>query len=167
MITAERLEELIKQGGKAWGYNDESVFDLPLKNTKDRIVAIPANSLIVDWYAGKDKGWFTAYYDPNKLCETKEQAEWHLKNDAERTERFEPPMWEDMQKILQQEPYYNFVFVKNNRIYEFVVSDKLGVRNYDCIDVDKYLFFGNSTKENYIKACEIVRDLFNKGGAKC
>lgn len=169
MITAERLEELIKQGGTAWGYNDKSVFDLPLKNTKDRIVAIPANSLIVDWYAGKGKGWFTAYYDPNKLYETKEQAEWVCKMHAERTDRFEPPMWEDIKRFYGFSFYGNVIDELYHREeYRFFV-DKLAA--ITVVDISKKqpfrdVYSAYATKENYIKACEIVRDLFNKGGAK-
>lgn len=165
-MTKEQLEELIKQEEWVWLIDDEQTIGLESSN-KFHIFGLKLSNK----FHVKDNSLRseveTVYATLNNIFETKDRAEWALKTTAERTERFEPPMWEDMQKILQQEPYYNFVFVKNNSVYEFVVSDKLGVRNYDCIDLDKCLFFGNSTKENYIKACEIVRDLFNKGGAKC
>ena len=172
MITTERLEELIKQGATIW--SDASWYKGKIhliNNDTDEYQVIMPNHIDDEYvYLNHHKKGTEHIYDGDwcleDLREDADRAEWEYKMTAERTDRFDPPMWEDMQKILQQEPYYNFVFVKNNRVYEFVVSDKLGVRNYDCIDLDKYLFFGNSTKENYTKACEIVRDLFNKGGAK-
>ncbi len=88
---------------------------------------------------------------------------------AERTERFELPMWEDIANKFE------FLFIgknKKNKIgaYSFEVS-KNGFSPFIIINkLNKYfprmMFCRLSTKENYIKACEIVRDLFNKGGAK-
>jgi hypothetical protein len=81
---------------------------------------------------------------------------------AERTERFEPPMWEEIGKD------YSFYFYIKDISYVFYVNKYIG-----CIEITRDNMHNmllnkdkEVTKENYIKACEIVRDLFNKGGAK-
>lgn len=167
-MTDKQLEKLIKQGGIVGNIDEHIAIKLD-PNIHEIFYPYDGSSECLyekDLTLGKSV-YKCRVFDLEKISKKYfDKITWYNKTHAEHTERFEPPMWEDMQKILQQEPYYNFVFVKNNSIYEFVVSDKLGVRNYNCIDLDKCLFFGNSTKENYIKACEIVRDLFNKGSAK-
>ena len=154
MITAERLEELIKQGGTVYYMSTAGMLKEikvePLKNTLNC-------------------NWVRCNLD--RFYESKESllhSQWHRKIDAERTERFEPPMWEDIGK----DKNYKFKFMDNEDIIEFIVS-KAPTMFYS----NGYVFVCNSgtrevyisepaTKENYIKACEIVRELFNKGGAK-
>lgn len=151
MIT-EKLEELIKQGATIWrkgsiwrnGFIDK-IFPLKLAERNSHI-SMPDMRL----WVGSD------CFDINDLYETKDKAEWALKTVAERTERFEPPMWEDIDNV------YQFKFFCNNKYYYcFTVNKQL-----NFIDIDT-LFSSltklSATKENYEKACEIVRDLFNKG----
>ena len=73
-------------------------------------------------------------------------------------ERFEPPMWEDI-----GEDQYDFKFFINNVCYSFIVSRYLwGHQREIVIEKDSCILFDKpATKENYIKACEIVRDLFS------
>lgn len=89
---------------------------------------------------------------------TKEQYQWHCKTYADRIERFEPPMWEDIED-------YFFIFVNQTKdeyiLWKFEVIK--GKHANSCISIwnDKYeLYVADATKENYEKACEIVRDLF-------
>lgn len=138
MITRERLEELIKQGATIYHINGKSI----KLNLKD-------GNIIPVWVC-----------DLNELFETKDKAEWALKTTAERIERFEPPMWEDIDN------FYKYIFISDNgKMYcSFVVN-----KEYAFIAIDKDLcdyYRVEATKENYIKACEIVRDLFNKGETK-
>lgn len=91
---------------------------------------------------------------------------------AERIERFEPPMWEDLQEDLEVIDYKFAFTINGNCNYLFwVAKDERGssieIRKFNVYKVETTLFYSDSaTKENYIKACEIVRDLFNKGGVK-
>ena len=148
-MTKERLEELIKQNGLVYfgTYNEDNVFIL-------REVKL-SNCFICDNYL--HDGQDCCYYDFVDLFETKEQAEWHCKMDAERTERFEPPMWED----IEDEYSFDFDCFTNQRRYGFRV-----IKHFDQIYIFKYNSFGEytfnefATKENYEKACGIVRDLF-------
>ena len=70
-------------------------------------------------------------------------------------ERFEPPIWEDI------EDSYEFRwFDKDNEVYKFYVNKYIDViviiKMFDCVSI----FNKEASKKNYIKACEIVRDLF-------
>lgn len=116
-------------------------------------------------------------YQFNQIFETETEAEkelerqiWKEKVTAERTERFEPPMWEDI------EDNYEFYFTcqdykskSSNPCGMFVVNKKGTLKNYILVrNVSHYpnifTFDEPATKENYERACEIVRDLF--GGEK-
>ena len=86
---------------------------------------------------------------------TKEEAEWHHKTYAERTERFEPPMWEE----IEDEYKLGFVEQPDKPIY-FYVGKKINVIFIRDVYEDELIEVFDATKENYIKACEMVRDLF-------
>lgn len=155
MITAERLEELIKQGATVY-----HIDGLEIKLLCN-LVEVCGDTL----YAPAGFQWSI-----KNLYETKDQAEWVLKTVAERTERFEPPMWED----IELEKRYVFRFIINNEFIYFKVGkhENAKFNNITIFNItgDKMIFSkwdSDTTKENYIKACERVRDLFNEGGAKC
>ena len=162
MITRERLEELIRQGATIYQIGYDGFWEIPLINNKEKHFDIYHNRLHIYelekyeyWW---DNRWTDCYIELDKLFETKERAEWHCKMTAERTERFEPPMWEDIEVI------YTCKFINNNECMRLIANKK-----YNFIAISNgstVLFEEKYTKENYIKACEIVRDLFNKGGAK-
>ena len=164
MITRERLQELIKQGATCYRcYSNGYIAEIYL-NVENFVIAKDCPLLIE---TEEDRALESHYL--NNLFETKERAEWHCKMTAERTERFEPPMWEDI------ENYYRFVFVNyENGYWEEYSFELLKEQDDKAKDggyisiwiVDNDIYYRNTaTKENYIKACEIVRDFFNKGGA--
>lgn len=159
-MTPERLKELIKQCEKVWSDSWNEVIQLN-----------PSNCFIKqNLYNGKfylsveeDEEHCPSYYLDN-LREDWERAkaeyEWKEKTTAERTERFEPPMWEDIKDE------FVFKFLVNGCLFRFYV-DKDFCDIFGQLDGDDcYLVSKPATKENYEKACEIVRELFNKGGAK-
>lgn len=91
------------------------------------------------------------------------QAEWHHKMDGERIERFEPPIWEEIKDG------YFFAFFQ--RLEDIIWEWQFEVIKGDCSN-EGITFYNNTgdvkfqkpaTKENYAEACEVVRDLFNKG----
>ena len=145
-MTKERLEELIKQGATIYITNGCELYI-----NKDIAVVCDDKLFFKDviWWYIKD------------IFETKEQAVWYGKTYTERTERFDPPMWED----LGDKYIYTFV----NGHIEYTFSAIKNKKHY-CIGVIEYSLFDGShnhlidiekaTKENYIKACEMVRDLF-------
>ena len=102
------------------------------------------------------------------MREDVDRAKWERDMTAERTERFEPPMWDEIEDYS-----YRFVWQKQFILLDIHKddddeSDMSYIHIYNFTD-NGYIFYkigDDATKENYIKACEIVRDLFNKGGVK-
>lgn len=151
-MTKERLEELIKQCATIW--YGRCRWGCPIK--LDTVHFVIVNDRL---YYQKNKKRIGDGWELKELREDVDRAKWHLKNDAVRTERFEPPMWEDI------EDYYRFNFVLDNKLAAFVV----GKGSWITVAVNggaKKLFEvhrDDVIKENYEKACEIVRDLFGGG----
>ena len=161
-MTKERLEELIKQGATVW-VDDFGEYKLDEKHCEIcKINDLRGNFL------GRYCFWYEYDYNGEKchsecelgdIEENVERGKWHWEMDTCRIERFEPPMWEDID-------YYCFSFVQPNN--DFV---KFEVKKHEYIEISESeyeeLFFRSgkeATKENYEKACEIVRDLFKGGG---
>ena len=136
-MRKSRLEELRKQ--KATVY---TVFDGDKK----------ATALVLDENCNDNNVLAIAYLSLSNLWETKELAEWHDKTYAERTELFEPPMWEDIENV------YEFLFISKNGNFDKLSVEKKGYKSKIYIMSCQYI--KPATKENYEKACEIVRDLF-------
>ena len=136
-MRKSRLEELRKQ--KATVY---TVFDGDKK----------ATALVLDENCNDNNVLAIAYLSLSNLWETKELAEWHDKTYAERTELFEPPMWEDIENV------YEFLFISKNGNVDKLSVEKKGYKSKIYIMSCQYI--KPATKENYEKACEIVRDLF-------
>lgn len=149
-MTKEQLEEIRKQKGTVY-----TVFD----GDKE------ATALVLDEKCNDNNILAQAYFCLSNLFETKERAEWYCKTTAERIERFEPPMWKD----LLEKDLYVFTFVKDGEVYDFICNnylDKVDIRleqrlvGYSSKPVTACQF-NDATKENYEKACEIVRGLFS------
>ena len=131
MITAERLEELIKQGATIYHilFNGFDLVDLTKIKELDR-------NNHFQYY----NDCFSQYVRANNkdLYETQEQAEWYCKMTAERTERFEPPMWEDLPIK------WDFYFVKDKHMFHF------GYENYN----------GDKQNEKYIGKKSLIHNFF-------
>ena len=160
-MTKERYEELKKQGGTIWHwkYGEIRIEDTDICEVRD--------------LSGNHMGWNVIYFGENyddvflelKDLEDATKGKWKHKMTTERTERFEPPMWEE----IRQGDEYIFRFITNNEyIYFEVIKDKDIDFNHIAIfnsTRNKHIFNkwdNDATKENYEKACEIVRDLFEK-----
>lgn len=162
-MTKERLKELMKQHGIVYARKDNKIIEINLETC-----VIDDNCLLVGYDPVFDD--CEDCYDISRLYETREQAEWSLKMQAERTERFEPPMWEDIKRFYGFSFYGNVIDELYHREeYRFFV-DKLTA--ITVVDISKKQPFRDvyssiTTKENYEKACEIVRDLFGGKNANC
>ena len=149
-MTKERLEELIKQEARV--YTPTSTIRLH----KDDRVCSDKEILGIKqgFYLVHRNMWFPL----NRVYETKEQVEWRNKTYTERTERFEPPMWEDLSY-----GWWTFDFIAKEgdfvNHYVFRISKLISISIVNETDTQK-IFTSDPTKENYEKACEIVRDLF-------
>lgn len=166
MIIA-RLEELKKQGTVIYCLMNKNglvaEFDLSLYSCN---IAIADDG---EPFACLHSTDHDSCYYLRHIFETREQALWYAKICTECTKRFEPPVWED----IKRESKYIFRFVDNNEFIYFEVT-KCENTDFDDITIfnstrNRSIFnkwSNDATKENYVKACEIVRDLLNKGGAK-
>lgn len=164
MITKERLEELIKQGGEVYDEVKDKLIKLN-KKTCHLVMSYPSKDidmLEIKYKVGKYEYHYVDHYianltdDTNDIERAKNEIErlnWERKTYTERTERFEPPMWDEIKN------YYDFRFVVNNKCLRLYVR-----KDVDCIVIftedDDRIFEDDATKENYEKACRIVRDLF-------
>lgn len=148
-MTTEQLEELIEQNGTVY---DKDCFEIQLYS-KDKCKILPKHDGENDYLLVHYVNAFR-YFPISQLMD-KEHFEWYCKTLGERTERFEPPMWEDI------EDYYDFRFIVKNKCIRLYVR-----KSADCIAIftedDNRVFESDSNKESYIEVCEIVRDLFNK-----
>lgn len=143
-MTKERFEEISKR-----------------KYAEDRIVYIvfKGDEKATALHIVYDNEWLLARKHLKDLYETKEEAEWHYKTHAERTERFDPPMWKDIDEG------YLFRFLVGDDFYEFVASkhteNKCSVFLKNFCTNKLIIAESDGTKETYEKACEIVRDLLS------
>ena len=149
-MTKERLEELIKQGGTVYKISYGKVWEMPLINDEKNHCDISRDKFLhfhelLEFNDSLDNRWTDFYVGLDELFETKDRAEWCAKIYRERPERFEPPMWEDI------EDYYEFNFVNGIEDYSLRVKKNnfieicLGADDVDDIFLvyNKYV-----TKEN-------------------
>lgn len=149
-MTIEQLEELIEQKGTVYD-TDGSEIEL---YSKDKCH-------IVSKFNGNDDYLLVRYANVFRYISIshlmdKEHYEWRQKTVAERTQRFEPPMWEDI------EEHYTFDWLNTGHHYRLAVD-----RPHQCIVITDFtikedIFDELAIKENYEKACRIVRDLFKE-----
>ena len=112
-MTKERLEELIEQRATIYAvyFNLNKFFEEELNECS---WSVDKQGNLVEHYLDS-----SYVYKSYSIFESKEQAEWALKTVAERTERFEPPMWEDLPIK------WDFYFVKDKYMFHF------GYENYN------------------------------------
>ena len=160
-MTSEQLEELIEQKGTVYNENGLGI----TLYSKSKCKILPK-------YDGKEDYLLVHYlnafhYFPISQLIDKEHYEWRQKTVAEYIQRFEPPMWED----INISGGYLFRFLVNGNLYEFLARKRgenngsVYLRNISYSKF-KYAEENGSAKENYEKACKIVRNLLNKGDEK-
>lgn len=161
MITKERLEQLIKEGATIWVKNDYQIYEI---NTSYFV-----NIDIIDnvLYCGSEMVCL------DYLFETKEEAQWHLDFTAERVERLELPMWEEIQSNIDEvkngKDKINISFIKQFNHSQLGYIDLAIVKieeepiQLEVSNNDYYVQSWEATKENYIEACKLCIKLF-KGG---
>lgn len=152
-MTRERLKKLIKQ--------EKTVYEVnKICGGFEKIELSSSNYISVGGRYLFNKHKVGAVYCLNNLYETKERAAWALKTVAERTERFEPPMWEDIENCFEFSFKVNHLH--NGYEYSFFVTKDCEILIRENVKMQSLFeaYAKDATKENYEKACEIVRDLF-------
>ena len=161
MISKERLQELIKQGATIYAVNSykKDVEEWELNCNLDAVNA-------GEFMKYDTEQWFYHHYSFDNLFETKEDAEWQLEfGNIQRTETLSLPTWEEFCELDDM-----FIFYYNEKEYcvgrtnETLESECIGIT---CHDIDAFgecysysIFIEEATKENYIKACRLVKKLF-------
>lgn len=156
-MDKETLQKKIESGDTVWGY-DDYVYNVPLRETKDRILAIVGNKLIADWRVEKGGCWYTASYKLEDLFATKEEAEWQLEfGNITRTEKLELPTWEQFKK----NKCFNFVGI-DWTFYELHNRRRNKLQLDYSYDNDYYRpeKEWKLTYENYLEACRLCKKLF-------
>lgn len=160
MISKERLQELIDQKATIWA---DSYGEIQLCD-ESKICYYEFLKTALYYLSGFMRGgkFVNDGITPNFLEENVEKGEWNYEMHASRIERFDPPIWEEIQ------------YTKHYFIYKFPIKD-----NYDFFGritilkdysikvsglVQGILFeeyFNEAcSKENYLKACKIAKKLF-------
>lgn len=149
-MTKEQLEELIEQKGTVY---DIDGLEIELYS-KAKCHIVPKFDGMHDYLVVRYIN-STKYFYIGQLMD-KEHYEWRQKVVAERTEQFDPPMWEDI------EEHYTFDWLNKGHHYRLAVD-----RPHQCIVITDFtikedIFDELALKENYEKACGIVRRLFSE-----
>lgn len=154
MISEERLKELIEQGTTIYYYkiNDINAHTLKLSEEcwiKDEELNYEYDTDYVTW---------REYFSLKDLYETKEEAEFVAKYHTSKVVKFEPPTWEEFLKtnVSDYGGCYSDILVtiymigtlENGKLY---VAPNTSLTTHD---------FGKPTKENYYKAVEYAKKLF-------
>lgn len=158
MVTRERLQELINQGATIYEVKYGKVNPVLLKN-KIRFVS-EKYPVIAFEPRPNEKYKHHKYFD--KLYETQAEAEWVAKMHTQRTEFFEPPTFENVRE-------YRFI-AKNGCKYgieKIKTGYSIEKENPYVIRISKFYTTEfkdwDYTKDNYIKACEYAKSLFENG----
>ena len=131
-MTKERLKELIKQGNLVWAFSwtsgEKRIVEINLQENEPEI----SGDLLYFW----DKDWIEHRYGLESIFDTKEEAEWQLEfGNITHTERFEPPMWEDLQDALEVIDYKFAFTINGNCNYLFTVTIW---ENGGSIEIEKF-----------------------------
>lgn len=151
MISEERLQELINQSGTIW-FDRE--YEIKL-NPKQFSIELQFGEKVLYYQKEEIPSGYDLCWELDVLREDVDQAKWEHDMFTKHTYKFEPPMWKETQFS------YEYRFVINNRLYVLDISPGviLVMKQYRGLST---IFEKPATKENYIKACEIVRDLLNE-----
>ena len=150
MITEERLEELIQQRATVYA------------NGCGEIELIPENDIEI--YENGNNSYILYAFEPNRkykneifaedLFETKEDAEFAEEfQNITRTETLSLPTFEELKKIER----FAF-FGKDGNIY--TIHFMSGFNTLAIVGISGNKYYGEATKENYLEACKIARNLF-------
>ena len=158
MISKERLQELIDKKATIWA-DDYGEIQLCDKSEVCDTIAFTGNHQIQEGYClcgfVYNNEFISGNIEPDGLEEDIEKGKWCYEMHASRLERFEPPLWEE---INENTDWRFCFFTRDGRDYWFTVNGFI-----DCIDLDSEyseIYYFDFTKEDYIKACTIARKLF-------
>lgn len=158
MIEKERLEQLIEQGATVYSTSWREEVEL---NKETCSISKESDGYILTVYEDEEHSpHYCIDYLEEDWVRAKEKTEWEYNIHTSRTESFKPPLWEDIE--IKDEPYtYSFSVPELHcrgkiLVLKTYISVIWGYTGY-C---EGNKPFGETTKENYIKAVEFARKLF-------
>lgn len=153
MISKERLQELIDQKATIWAddYGEIQLCD------ESKICYCEFLKTVLYYLSGfmRDGKFVNDGIMPNFLEENVEKGKWQDEMPASRLERFEPPMWEEINEVTDWR--FSF-FTRDGYDYRFIVNGFI-----ECIEIGSEYgkrYYFDFTREDYIKACTIACKLF-------
>lgn len=146
-ISRERLEKLIEQ--EATIYYDNTLY------IEKKILTPNKYECDSGYLWGLSHSKHTVGYDLEDLYETKQQAEWHLKYHATRTEELNLPTWEEIEKIKEKGVY----IIARPREMIFYIDYKFLIPQIKLCTLED-VFNWNLDEEGYLSACDLCIKLF-------
>lgn len=158
MISEERLQELIDQKATIWAecYGEIQLCD-ESKICYDEFLKTVLYYLSGFMHGGK---FVNDGIMPNFLEENVEKGKWCYEMHVSRIERFEPPVWKDVQYDIEKMRTISYKFYSIDDIYELYIDPFQEDLVITISGLHKGYGRWKFTKENYIKACTIARKLF-------
>ena len=153
MISKERLQELIDKKATIWADRYGEI-QLCEKSEVCRVISCEGESYCLSGFIC-DGEFLPFAVIPEEMEENVEKGNWEYEMHASRLERFDPPVWEE---INEDTDWIFRFFTRDGRDYRFIVSGVLEYIELDSEYSESYYF--DFTKEDYIKACTIARKLF-------
>lgn len=159
-MTKKEIEQAIKNGDKLWYYCQEEEEYYGVIELDTKYFKWSYNENCYTHY--NEETWRT---DPKPykifedcLYKTKKDAEFVANNWKTRVERFEPPLW-DYFEVYGSEDEVKFylqgkIYTLSHNNWDITLSYDAGNEEYGNI------FSAPLTKENYLKAVEYARKLF-------
>lgn len=154
MITKERLKELFDKNIPIYGidygrYLQPDIVEIPVRNLR----YCPSNDNC-QYLMRKDGDCYLYEFFDEDLYETKEEAEFvkEFKN-IKRTEILNLPTFEELKKFER----FDFKAKDGHRYTIHFIS---GFNTLAITGIIKNEYYGEASKENYIDACKIAKNLF-------
>ena len=163
MITKERLEELIKEEKGCYILaNAYTIGYIHLNKRYEPIIKTNEDGYNL-WVFTSNEYDFRDCINDYNLFETKEEAEWYLEfGNITRTETLELPSWEEVQEMLKVDCNECQIVEKYNIKLYLEVNRYIPIQIKLFVDYGTYYekFNWNLSKENYIEACRMAKNLF-------
>lgn len=175
MIDKKRLQELITQEETVWCISElwgSNKLKLHNKDVRDSDCFHISKTLLlsdsIEFYDEEETyrvPFQLLFETQQEYLNHKEEVEWVAKMHAQRTELFEPPIYDEIIKdsfiTVDYEDGYRFMTKDGHIAYITYNEYSDGTADFEVGgNWVGYKRFEPATKDNYIKACEYARNLF-------
>lgn len=154
MINEQRLKELIHKNISIYGIDYERCLQSNIVEILIRNLRYSSSNDNYQYLSSKDGDCYLYEFFDEDLYETKEDAEFakEFKN-IKRTEILNLPTFEELKKFER----FDFKAKDGHRYTIHFIS---GFSTLAITGIIKNEYYGEATKENYLEACRIAKNLF-------